>query len=117
MQMQQSMQQLQQAGLMPGFPSAAGFGGFGGAPQAPAAGGAAASPMINGLDFSSLLGGGSSAAARPAAPATPAVDPATRYSSQIQQLVDMGFADREANLRALIATSGNVNAAVERLLG
>lgn len=29
----------------------------------------------------------------------------------------MGFYDREANVRALVATGGNVNAAVERLLG
>ena len=32
-------------------------------------------------------------------------------------LQDMGFYDREANVRALVATGGNVNAAVERLLG
>lgn len=30
---------------------------------------------------------------------------------------DMGFFDRESNLRALVATGGNVNAAVDRLLG
>lgn len=29
---------------------------------------------------------------------------------------DMGFYDREANIRALQATGGNVNAAVDRLL-
>ena len=31
-------------------------------------------------------------------------------------LQDMGFGDRPANIRALQAVSGNVNAAVERLL-
>lgn len=31
-------------------------------------------------------------------------------------LQDMGFFDREANIRALQATGGNVNAAVDRLL-
>ena len=31
-------------------------------------------------------------------------------------LQDMGFSDRTANIRALQAVSGNVNAAVERLL-
>jgi ubiquilin len=31
-------------------------------------------------------------------------------------LQDMGFFDRDANIRALQATGGNVNAAVERLL-
>jgi ubiquilin len=29
----------------------------------------------------------------------------------------MGFVNREANIQALIATFGDVNAAVERLLG
>lgn len=114
MQMQQSMQQLQSSGLMPGFPGMPGFPAA--RPQANAT--SSSSPMINGLDFSSLLGSSAAPAATSAASSTtPAADPATRYSSQIQQLVDMGFADRDANLRALVATSGNVNAAVERLLG
>lgn len=46
----------------------------------------------------------------------PVQDPATHYATQLQQLADMGFTDREANIRALQATGGNVNAAVERLL-
>ena len=48
-------------------------------------------------------------------PAAP-TDPATTYASQQQQLQDMGFTDVAANLRALVQTQGNVNAAVERLL-
>lgn len=52
----------------------------------------------------------------PATPAAPAVDPAVQYANQLQQLQDMGFADAEANLQALIRTRGNVNNAVERLL-
>ena len=51
-----------------------------------------------------------------ATPAAPAVDPAVQYANQLQQLQDMGFADAEANLQALIRTRGNVNNAVERLL-
>ncbi|KOO29440.1 ubiquitin family protein [Chrysochromulina tobinii] len=51
----------------------------------------------------------------PAAPVAP-VDPAVRFASQNSQLHDMGFLDAEANLRALTATGGNVNAAVERIL-
>lgn len=47
---------------------------------------------------------------------TPVADPESTYATQIQQLTDMGFFDREANIRALQATGGNVNAAVERLL-
>lgn len=39
-----------------------------------------------------------------------------RYRSQSEQLTAMGFTNREVNLQALIATFGDVNAAVERLL-
>ena len=39
-----------------------------------------------------------------------------RYRSQLEQLSAMGFTNREVNLQALIATFGDVNAAVERLL-
>ena len=39
-----------------------------------------------------------------------------RYATQISQLESMGFSNKDSNLRALKATSGNVNAAVERLL-
>jgi ubiquilin len=39
-----------------------------------------------------------------------------RYASQLSQLESMGFADKPLNIRALKATSGNVNAAVERIL-
>ncbi|KAH8316089.1 hypothetical protein KR074_002105 [Drosophila pseudoananassae] len=42
--------------------------------------------------------------------------PEVRYQSQLEQLAAMGFANREANLQALIATFGDINAAVERLL-
>ncbi|CAH2049401.1 unnamed protein product, partial [Iphiclides podalirius] len=42
--------------------------------------------------------------------------PEQRYSQQLEQLTAMGFLNREANLQALIATFGDVNAAVERLL-
>jgi ubiquilin len=38
------------------------------------------------------------------------------YASQLDQLNNMGFPDRAANLRALIATFGDVNAAIDRLL-
>uniref|UniRef100_A0A0K8TLF3 Ubiquilin-like protein n=1 Tax=Tabanus bromius TaxID=304241 RepID=A0A0K8TLF3_TABBR len=42
--------------------------------------------------------------------------PEERYASQLEQLAAMGFVDRDANLQALIATFGDINAAVERLL-
>lgn len=44
------------------------------------------------------------------------VAPEEQYSQQLQQLSEMGFTNREANLRALIATFGDVNAAIARLL-
>ncbi|CAL8293765.1 unnamed protein product [Merluccius merluccius] len=40
-----------------------------------------------------------------------------RFQSQLDQLSAMGFINREANLQALIATGGDINAAIERLLG
>ena len=46
----------------------------------------------------------------------PPANPEAAYASQLAQLRDMGFYDAQENLRALIATQGNVNAAVERLL-
>lgn len=72
----------------------AAFGGLGGFP----------------LDFGSAFGaGGASGAAAN-------TNPEELYASQLTQLVDMGFSNREQNVRALQATQGNVHAAVERLL-
>ncbi|XP_049850527.1 uncharacterized protein LOC126322729 [Schistocerca gregaria] len=42
--------------------------------------------------------------------------PEEHYQMQLTQLKDMGFYDEQANINALIATGGNVSAAVERLL-
>lgn len=39
-----------------------------------------------------------------------------RFQSELQVLHDMGFTDRRANVKALLATGGNVNSAIERLL-
>uniref|UniRef100_A0A3B3DEI1 Ubiquilin 4 n=1 Tax=Oryzias melastigma TaxID=30732 RepID=A0A3B3DEI1_ORYME len=43
--------------------------------------------------------------------------PEVRFQTQLEQLSAMGFINREANLQALIATGGDINAAIERLLG
>lgn len=99
MQLQQSM--LGQRGLQtPGqLPGQAG-GALGGA---------------GGLDMNSLLsmfgGLGSNIGANPDVP------PEQLYAAQLSQLQEMGFFDTQENLRALSAVGGNVNAAVERLLG
>lgn len=42
--------------------------------------------------------------------------PEQRFAAQLEQLAMMGFVDREANIRALQATFGDVNQAIERLL-
>ncbi|XP_058180615.1 ubiquitin domain-containing protein DSK2b-like isoform X1 [Rhododendron vialii] len=39
------------------------------------------------------------------------------YATQLLNLQEMGFMDPQENIQALIATTGNVHAAVERLLG
>lgn len=43
--------------------------------------------------------------------------PEVRFQHQLDQLNAMGFINREANLQALIATGGDISAAIERLLG
>ena len=42
--------------------------------------------------------------------------PEERFRSQLEQLANMGFPNRQANIQALIATNGDVNAAIDRLL-
>ena len=128
MQMQQSLQQLNSSGLMPGVPPM---------------GGSAPPPPAGGLDFSSLLGssGGTPAAAPPMAnpfmfpfmppaagqqqpgnaagntgSASQQQAPGQRFRQQLQNLNDMGFTDRSANIRALTSSHGNVNRAIEILL-
>lgn len=44
------------------------------------------------------------------------IPPEQRYHSQLEQLASMGFVNRDANLQALIASFGDINGAVERLL-
>lgn len=123
-QLQQSMQQLQRSGLAPvgglGMPPM-GAGMFPTFPNPVVAPASAGSTTIGGLDFSSLLSGSAGApppstASFSAPPSATSRSPEVRFESQLQQLEGMGFTDREANIRALIASNGNVNAAVERLL-
>ncbi|XP_064495190.1 ubiquilin-1-like isoform X2 [Pseudopipra pipra] len=44
-------------------------------------------------------------------------NPEVRFQQQLEQLSAMGFLNHEANLQALIATGGDISAAIERLLG
>merc|ERR1712232_657559 len=77
-------------------------------------------PTVQGLDFSSLFinpPSSSSVGNIPTPAAGSSSAPAERFERQLQSLTEMGFTDRSANLRALEATGGNVNRAIERLLG
>ena len=42
--------------------------------------------------------------------------PQVRFRVQLAKLQEMGFNEEEANITALLAASGSLNAAVERLL-
>jgi len=42
--------------------------------------------------------------------------PEERFRTQLETLASMGFVDRQANIQALMATYGDVNAAIDRLL-
>jgi len=81
----------------PAAPQLPGLGGLGGAQD----------PVFSQL-MSQMLG--QMRAGNPDQP------PEERFASQLEQLANMGFVDRQANIQALIATMGDVNAAVERLL-
>jgi ubiquilin len=54
--------------------------------------------------------------APPAAPADTR-PPEERFQVQLQQLQDMGFSNAQQNVRALLATGGNVHSAIEYILG
>jgi len=58
-----------------------------------------------------MAGGG-----MPGAPPQPNVAPEQRYQAQLDQLAAMGFLNRDANLQCLIATFGDLDAAIDRLL-
>ncbi|CAH8866775.1 unnamed protein product [Trichobilharzia szidati] len=68
------------------------------------------------LNMMSTNNGGLGAGAAAGGAANNTVPPEQRYQAQLEILASMGFVNREANLQALIATFGDVNAAVDRLL-
>ncbi len=53
-------------------------------------------------------------ASRP--PTDPSVNPAIIYREQLARLNEMGFTDAEANIAALTATGGILDAALDRLI-
>ncbi|KAH1266796.1 Ubiquitin domain-containing protein DSK2b [Glycine max] len=85
--------------------------------QEPGQTGGGTGPMNNlGLEMLSSMFGGLGAGSL-AVPNRSNEPPEQLYATQLSQLQEMGFFDTQENIRALIATSGNVHAAVERLLG
>ena len=82
------MQQLLGGG---GFGGAGGYGGYG----APGAGGFGGAPAVP----------------------TDTRPPEERFQVQLQQLQDMGFTNAAQNVRALLATGGRVDSAIEYILG
>uniref|UniRef100_H3CHM8 Ubiquilin-4 n=1 Tax=Tetraodon nigroviridis TaxID=99883 RepID=H3CHM8_TETNG len=127
MQIQQGLQTLQTEapGLMPSMPTA-------GVPSMPTAGvpsmptaGVPSMPTEN--PASSPSNGGTNTAQQQLMQqmlqmallslSSQSQTPEVRFQSQLDQLSAMGFINREANLQALIATGGDINAAIERLLG
>jgi len=104
---QQAMQNNPMLGNNPGFPmNPAGFPGATTGIAPTNSGSNISSGRTNGLDFSSLLNPSS----------RPSMTLEQRFQTQLTALNDMGFTDSDANLRALTASNGNVNRAVERLL-
>lgn len=62
------------------------------------------------------LGGGAPGMQPGMQPAAQQVAPKERFKEQLEQLASMGFADEEVNLRALLQTNGQVDAAVNIIL-
>ncbi|KAL0350228.1 UNVERIFIED_CONTAM: Ubiquitin domain-containing protein DSK2b, partial [Sesamum radiatum] len=80
------------------------------------AGGTAPTANV-GLDMLMNMFGGLGAVGGTTTPNRSQAPPEELYAAQLSQLQEMGFFDTQENIRALIATAGNIHAAVERLLG
>ncbi|KPP67810.1 ubiquilin-1-like [Scleropages formosus] len=128
LQIQQGLQTL--ATEVPGFIPGMGLGGLGGVVGGVSNTGSSPAPVpASGLGSSDPSGSQTtSEAARQqqfvqqmlqalASTNAQVQSPEVRFQQQLDQLNAMGFLNREANLQALIATGGDVNAAIERLLG
>ncbi|OQV26092.1 putative Ubiquilin-4 [Hypsibius exemplaris] len=121
-------------GALGGMGGMAPFGGLPGTPNSTpqqagspmdttAAGGAAPPPMNAALEqmMQQMMRGGAAGPGGPlgglgAGAVTGGQPPEVRFQAQLETLQQMGFNNRAANIRALTATFGDVNAAVEHLL-
>ncbi|KAH7925375.1 hypothetical protein BV22DRAFT_435938 [Leucogyrophana mollusca] len=101
------------------------FAAFFPPPAGGAAGGGAGAPPFGMFDPAMLaqmqqaFGGGMGGFGAGGAPAAAADSrpPEERFQVQLQQLQDMGFTNASQNVRALLATGGNVHSAIEYILG
>ncbi|KAL5482026.1 hypothetical protein EMCRGX_G022306 [Ephydatia muelleri] len=133
MQIQQGMSQLQNTapGLLrpPQQPARQDAGGVGVGSVGAGAGGISQQQVNLALQqlgvaiAGSSLGSGQSSQSAPQpqrTAGTPRTTAAAQgpaiFRAQLEQLEQMGFTDRQANIRALIDTAGDINAAVNRLL-
>ncbi|XP_078601210.1 ubiquilin-1-like isoform X2 [Branchiostoma floridae x Branchiostoma japonicum] len=144
MQIQQGMQQLQAEApvLLPGLgvpsPSVPPAGGMPASPAAPASSAASSSTdSTTSTTPTPTTASASTTSSSTAAPPTGPTEaqqqllqqmlqtlaggnamqpPEVRFRSQLEQLETMGFVNRAANIQALTATNGDVNAAIDRLL-
>jgi len=62
-----------------------------------------------------MLAGGRGYGTEP--PVADTRSPEERFQTQLQQLQEMGFINASQNVRALLATGGNVQSAIEYILG
>jgi ubiquilin len=94
------------------------FGGMQGAGAGAGAAGGVGSPGAGGMPNLGAFGGwgGAGGFGAPAAP-TDTRPPEERFQVQLEQLQGMGFLNAAQNVRALLATGGNVHAAIEYILG
>ncbi|KAG0259287.1 Ubiquilin-4 [Actinomortierella ambigua] len=115
-QFMRQMQQQQQQQGQPNFsggPSLSPFGIPGFPPVDPAAMAAASRQPPTTATAASAS---SQTTATTSAPAAPLPPPEERFQTQLAALRDMGFSDDNRNVRALLASGGNVDSAVEWLL-
>jgi len=93
------------------------FSFFGNLPAAaPASSNSSSSSSGSANPYAALFGAGSGSSGLGAA-ANSEVRPEIIYRDQLAQLNSMGFTDYEANINALIQTGGDLQAAINRLLG
>ena len=73
---------------------------------------------MGGLGGLSGMGGmGTGATTGDTSGTSASLDPKVVYKEQLDQLKTMGFVNESVNIEALKATGGNVDAAVDRILG